>query len=69
MDKVEERNEKKDKIAGKVMDRIKHLKKTVKKNVRAKMNEQLILAEKEAQGEDVDPESRMSPQEMLMMLG
>ena len=29
----------------------------------------MILAEAEALGEDVDPESRMSPQDLMLMMG
>ena len=37
IDKREEILEKKEKVAGKVLDRIQHFKKVIKKNVRAKL--------------------------------
>lgn len=69
IDKREESIEKKEQVAGKVIDRIKHFKKVIKTNVRAKLAQQVGLARKEAEGEEVDPESRMSQTEVMMMMG
>ena len=69
IDKREEALEKKEAVAGKVIDRIKHFKKVIKTNVRAKLAEQVNLSRRVADGEEVDPESRMSQAEVMMMMG
>ena len=41
----------------------------IKTNVRAKLAEQVNLSRRVAEGEEVDPESRMSQAEVMMMMG
>lgn len=46
LDKREARNDKKDELAGKVIDRIKSVKKMIKKRVRNQVGKQLELADR-----------------------
>ena len=60
IDKKEARIQKKEEIAGKVIDRIKHFKKQIKSKVRSKFNQQLMIQSKQMRGEEIDPEAQMS---------
>ena len=57
IDKREARAERKEQIASKVVDRIKSIKKMIKTNVRAKLQQQVAIAHGQAGGAEVDPEA------------
>ena len=56
-------------MADQVYDKVKKYKGLIKKKLRKKIAEQVVLANAEAHGEDVDPESLMTPEELMMMVG
>ena len=71
-----ERLEKEDKqaaineqIADQVYDQIKKSKGLIKKQLRKKIAEQVVLAGMEASGADVDPEALLSPEQLMLLVG
>ena len=56
-------------IADQVYDQIKKSKGLIKKQLRKKIAEQVVLAGMEASGADVDPEALLSPEQLMLLVG